>query len=94
MAGAPSAYEAEIGQSIAKALEELLSKKHLYQSLKLPFDVGRLRFDKGRVEVRTEERFACTERLRYLEALWMPCWSESDSQVAEERAGLGSVPLE
>jgi hypothetical protein len=80
----PSSFEAEIGRSITQALEELMTEKHLYQSVQLPYDLDLLR--KVRVDPKSDMvcRFAATEQLRYLSSSWMPCWSESHSGVAEK----------
>jgi hypothetical protein len=84
MAEPPTGFEVDIGRAIGQALEELLTGKHLYQSVQLAFDLDLLR--KVRIDPRSDtvQRFAATEQLRYLNSAWMPCWSESHSGVAEK----------
>jgi hypothetical protein len=63
----PTGYEADMGGAIASALGELLTKKHLYQSVVLPFDLGS--FHKASIDLHSamERRFGATEQLHYLE---------------------------
>lgn len=83
MAQPPTGYEADIGRAISEALEELLTEKHLYQSVQLAFDLDLLR--KASIDPRSDmpHRVAADEQEQYLKALWMPCWSDRDSRVAE-----------
>jgi hypothetical protein len=79
----PMGYETEIGRAIAEALQKLLTEKHLYQSVQLAFDLDLLRKVSIDSTSDTPRRFAADEQERYLKALWMPCWSDRDSGVAE-----------
>ena len=46
-------YEEEISKAVTEALEEILAKKHLYQAVRLPFDIAKLRKTIGRPDFST-----------------------------------------
>jgi len=75
-------YEEEISTAVTEALEQLLAKKHLYQSVRLPFDIAALRKQAVAPTSAVEVSFAARERLRLLKAKWLVGWSDSEQRIA------------